>query len=406
MAIPLFRGLFQLDPLLAILSLATAATLDAIGNQLYKRTGNPVLFLTVALFSNSFCQLFCAMLMVRSSTWGAAVFSTLLLVTAVYNGYLFRTTPKHPYMAIGTVAVVVIAALLSPSLRHLSIIAVTGPAIVIFAVLVGLFSARFEHQRIESEQLRAAVAAQMLQTQSNRADELAGVLDQFAMWNHDMRNAVAVATGNSKILSRLTPEAMLDAEDLKEVAGSASDVKKSLDLITQGLDEMRRLSRDKAAASSKAESVEVLPIIENAIAGVRSRFQSVGIAVEAPSGGDKRGPLASVSGGATTLHRVVENLLLNACEGNGKFGAGNVNVKLEPAGGFVTLEVRDDGPGFDEALLSRPITGFNSTKAQGTGLGLFTVERLIAASGGALQRENRIEGGAAVTIRLPQVRSS
>jgi two-component system, NtrC family, C4-dicarboxylate transport sensor histidine kinase DctB len=63
--------------------------------------------------------------------------------------------------------------------------------------------------------------------------------------------------------------------------------------------------------------------------------------------------------------------------------------------------VEDDGPGFREEQLAGPIEGLSTTKVNGTGLGLYTSERLVRASGGKLVRGNRSSGGASVRITLP-----
>ena len=101
------------------------------------------------------------------------------------------------------------------------------------------------------------------------------------------------------------------------------------------------------------------------------------------------------------MHRVLENLLVNACEGNGKSKASRVGVHLEHDASLARIAISDDGPGFAPAFVDGPIAGFSTTKTGGTGLGLYTAERLIRASGGRLLRANRPEGGAMVTIELP-----
>jgi signal transduction histidine kinase len=63
--------------------------------------------------------------------------------------------------------------------------------------------------------------------------------------------------------------------------------------------------------------------------------------------------------------------------------------------------VEDDGPGFNQEQLLAPIAPFVSEKPAGTGLGLYTVERLVAASRGAFHRTNRPDGGARVSVTLP-----
>ena len=57
-------------------------------------------------------------------------------------------------------------------------------------------------------------------------------------------------------------------------------------------------------------------------------------------------------------------------------------------------------PGFDPASLMRELAAFGTTKTDGTGLGLYTAERLVVASGGQLLRANRPEGGAVVRVVL------
>jgi two-component system, NtrC family, C4-dicarboxylate transport sensor histidine kinase DctB len=111
----------------------------------------------------------------------------------------------------------------------------------------------------------------------------------------------------------------------------------------------------------------------------------------------------SLSGGDDVLHRVMVNLLSNACEGNGSERAGEVDVFIACAGGLVHVEVADDGPGFGAAQLAGPLRAFASTKPGGTGLGLYTSERLVRASGGTLRADNRPgRRGARVALAFPE----
>jgi C4-dicarboxylate-specific signal transduction histidine kinase len=115
-----------------------------------------------------------------------------------------------------------------------------------------------------------------------------------------------------------------------------------------------------------------------------------------------------VSGGPGSLRRIVENTVANACEGDGSALPQRIEVVVsaQPDTGSLAVEVRDDGPGFLPALLAAPISAFRTTKPGGTGLGLYTVERLVQASGGWLRRANRPEGGAVVAMFLPEARGA
>jgi steroid delta-isomerase-like uncharacterized protein len=103
----------------------------------------------------------------------------------------------------------------------------------------------------------------------------------------------------------------------------------------------------------------------------------------------------------------LEHLATNACEGHDAAGARAVEIAVEEQPQLEALAVRvsDDGPGFSPEMLARPVAPFATSKQNGTGLGLYTAERLVRASGGSLRRENVPGGGAAVTVYLERARS-
>ena len=99
--------------------------------------------------------------------------------------------------------------------------------------------------------------------------------------------------------------------------------------------------------------------------------------------------------------QVISNLVENA-------------LRLTPEGGQVIvtargneIEVSDSGPGLSELDLPRAFerfylhTRYRSQRAVGTGLGLAIVEQLVSAMSGEVTVENREEGGARFTVRLP-----
>jgi C4-dicarboxylate-specific signal transduction histidine kinase len=68
--------------------------------------------------------------------------------------------------------------------------------------------------------------------------------------------------------------------------------------------------------------------------------------------------------------------------------------------------VQDSGPGFAPAALARAFEPFFTTRDGGLGLGLSLCETLAAGMGGALTARNRPEGGAELTLTLPQAGAS
>ncbi len=68
---------------------------------------------------------------------------------------------------------------------------------------------------------------------------------------------------------------------------------------------------------------------------------------------------------------------------------------------WVEFVVSDSGPGFQPADLPRVFEPFFTRRRGGTGLGLALVQRIAHEHGGEATAQNRQDGGAVVTIRLP-----
>jgi nitrogen fixation/metabolism regulation signal transduction histidine kinase len=68
---------------------------------------------------------------------------------------------------------------------------------------------------------------------------------------------------------------------------------------------------------------------------------------------------------------------------------------------FAQLKVEDNGPGFDTGDISQVFDPYVTTKPKGTGLGLAVVKKLVEEHVGTILAENRKDGGAVISIRLP-----
>ena len=105
------------------------------------------------------------------------------------------------------------------------------------------------------------------------------------------------------------------------------------------------------------------------------------------------------------LEQVVTHLVVNARDALTRGGSVVVSVATVVTHGqtWVQLQVTDDGAGMDEAVLSRAVEPFFSTKARtaGTGLGLAMVASVVEQAGGSLQLASSPDLGTCVTILLP-----
>jgi signal transduction histidine kinase len=103
---------------------------------------------------------------------------------------------------------------------------------------------------------------------------------------------------------------------------------------------------------------------------------------------------------AGRIRQSLMNLVGNSIEALGA-EEGTVTVAAERMNGILRVEVRDDGPGFPDELLSAVGQPFRTGRAAGTGLGLATVQRTARDLGGNMTVSNLDPRGASVVLRLP-----
>lgn len=112
---------------------------------------------------------------------------------------------------------------------------------------------------------------------------------------------------------------------------------------------------------------------------------------------------AVVSGNELLLERALDNLIANAIKFSPE--GGRVELRAQTVGARVDVSVRDNGPGVPEAELGslfRPLfRGSNASRADGHGLGLAIVQRVVKAHGGDIHAENVDGGGLRVALQLP-----
>ena len=100
------------------------------------------------------------------------------------------------------------------------------------------------------------------------------------------------------------------------------------------------------------------------------------------------------------IRQALLNLVGNSLQALGS-SSGTVTVSATREDHLLRLEVRDDGPGFPEDLLSVAGQPFRTGRATGTGLGLATVQRTVRELGGSMSITNVTPRGASVVLSLP-----
>ena len=116
--------------------------------------------------------------------------------------------------------------------------------------------------------------------------------------------------------------------------------------------------------------------------------------------------LPPVSGDTAKLRQVIHNLLQNAEQAVSDVAVPRIVVRTEAIDAGVQFTMRDNGPGFPEALMGRVFEPYITTKTKGTGLGLAIVKKIVEEHNGTIAVANDPSGGASVTIVLPSARGS
>lgn len=111
-----------------------------------------------------------------------------------------------------------------------------------------------------------------------------------------------------------------------------------------------------------------------------------------------------IKGDARLLRIVMENLLRNAWKYTSKHEQAHIAFGCEQRLGRLVFYVGDDGAGFDPAYANRLFKPFqrlhSASEFQGTGIGLATVQRIIARHGGEIWAQAAVEKGATFYFAL------
>jgi signal transduction histidine kinase len=230
------------------------------------------------------------------------------------------------------------------------------------------------------EQRRRQGAAVELAT---RVDALGRLTGGVA---HDFNNLLTVIQGNTDILGRRVKG---QAQAERPIAAIRAATERAAKLTRQLLVFARGGPAEPAPVDLTRKVLDLLG----------SMSQLVGAEVVIETDFEPGLPLISVD--PLQFEAALLNLAANARDAMD--GAGMLYLRLRRSGDWVTLSVRDEGPGFDPSILSRVFDPFFTTKpvGQGTGLGLSQVYGLVKGAGGRVEAANAPGGGAVVTLSFP-----
>lgn len=99
------------------------------------------------------------------------------------------------------------------------------------------------------------------------------------------------------------------------------------------------------------------------------------------------------------LTQALMNLVINAMQAVER--EGRIVVSANLADEALLIKVTDNGPGIPPEKIASIFDPYFTTKAEGSGLGLWIAQQIVTAHGGSIQAQNRTEGGAVFAVALP-----
>lgn len=291
-----------------------------------------------------------------------------------------------------------------------------GLTALVFAIFLALLAAggvlrpvrelgRAAHRLGEGD-LSARVAvrgsdelAGVARTFNNTAAELSRHVDQLRAMEADARRFVADVSHELRTpLTALTAVAdILDEEAARmpDHAGRAAKlVSRETHNLTRLVNDLIEISRfDSGVASRTLDEVDVAGLVH---ATLRARGWSERVHTELP-------PEVTARLDPRRVDVILANLVGNAL----RHGEPPVSVRLSAGPDWITLEVRDHGPGLDPAALPHVFDRFYKAdtaraRSEGSGLGLAIARENAHLHRGHLTVANAPDGGAVFTLRLPR----
>lgn len=224
------------------------------------------------------------------------------------------------------------------------------------------------------------------------AERLAAVGQMAAGIAHEIRNPLASISGSVEVLK---DELHLEGENSRLL----ELILKESSRLNTILSDFLNFARISKTPSGRCDLSAVINEIRDLIKGDNRIAGNVDISFEVHR------PVLMVVGGEDQIKQILWNLILNSAQALNSDG-GTVLVKTEDyrdgSDDMVKLTVADDGPGIPEDIKKRMFDPFFSTRADGTGLGLPIVARIVDCLGGRIEVESSPETGTIFVVLLPK----
>jgi GAF domain-containing protein len=257
------------------------------------------------------------------------------------------------------------------------------------------------------------------QSQLVQQEKLASLGQLTAGIAHEIKNPLNFVNNFSGVSLELIEELneALDKTDLEEARAIAADIEGNLTRIHQHGTRADGIVQSMLQHSRGGDGKKVLTnlnalvkeYVNLAYHGMRANKNPIVVDISLEL--DEN--LKPVSLVGEDFSRVILNLCNNAFDAMRELAEKNreksdtekavLSVKTRGNGQYVTIDIRDNGPGIPDEIKDKILQPFFTTKkgTQGTGLGLSITHDIIKAHGGTLQIESKVNSGSLFSIALP-----
>jgi signal transduction histidine kinase len=229
-----------------------------------------------------------------------------------------------------------------------------------------------------------------LEEQLRLKDSLARLGELTAGLAHEFRNGLATIHGYGRLLD---PE-QVPGTFRPYVLGIRQETEALGEIVTNFLN----FARPEPVIQTRVELEAVIDRVADEMRGdARARGGQIAVT----------GAFPTIDGDDVMLRQAFSNLVrnsLDACLGIGRAPSVRIDGQIDNAHQQCRITVSDNGPGIDASLRDRVFRPFFTTRAQGTGLGLALVQKIVVTHNGRVVAGTSPDGGATMTITLPLTR--
>lgn len=228
-----------------------------------------------------------------------------------------------------------------------------------------------------------------LQDQVLRGEKLAALGGLLAGVAHELNNPLTGVLGYAELLVASTDD---------DVRTQATRIYNEAQRCRTIVDALLALHPD---SDSEAETVGCGPLVEQAVALVRYRYESDNVQIVVEHEAD----VPAVHASADQLQRALLHVLANAQEAIVATGEpGTITVRTRGHGAAVHVVIEDTGVGVAPDVGEQIFDPFYTTKdGPGRGLGLSMVYNVFSRAGGTVTIEPNAPSGTRVILALPAV---